>query len=209
MKKIVIFVVMLSCLILSSCKEKTQQSTLQSPQQAASVNTSMTASSNKISSEKTTLHQGLGITTKHYQTAYNAQVQQFNQQMKQDPIRMTALNLKITGKQFKACSLPYACLKGVLTEDSQYISQIAIIGTLTMKTPKSLMLAPVHMIIGTVSAIPDATIPEIKTLLDKLSHDAQKRHSLTASTQYKGYNLQFFHPKQEQIILTITKPLTK
>jgi len=132
-----------------------------------------------------------------------------NTQMKKDPVRMVPLNLKVNGKQFKACTMPYACVDGTMTENGQYINKIAVSGTLTLETPKSLALAPVHMMIGTVSAIKGASIPDIKDLFDKLSGDAQKRHTNTATTVFRGYRIEFSHPKTERIVVTVTKAPAK
>ena len=119
---------------------------------------------------------------------------------------MTPLKLNTSDKQFKSCPMSYACLNGSMTEDGKQIEKISITGTLTLQTPKSLALAPVHIMIGTASAIPGTTIPEIKTLLDQLANTAQKNHSTSASTVFKGYKVQFAHPKEPLLVLTVSKP---
>ena len=215
MKKIFLPIILLSCLALSGCSESkkteasepAQQETPTASPQSTSTNTNEGKTDEKP--EETAADTGLGITSDEYQTAYNAHVEQFNTQMKKDPVRMVPLKLKVNGKQFKACTMPYACLDGTMTENGQYINKVSVSGTLTLETPKSLALAPVHMMIGTVSAIKDTSIPDIKDLFDKLSGDAQKHHTNTATTVFRGYRIEFSHPKTERIIVTITKAPAK
>ncbi|MBR5999975.1 MAG: hypothetical protein IK089_01810 [Oxalobacter sp.] len=159
--------------------------------------------------EEKTVSTGLGITTNTYQATYNAHVDKFNAQMKQDPVRMTKITLKVNGKQFSACPMSYACINGTLTEDEKYIDTVSISGTLTLKEPKSLALAPVHMMMGTVSAIQEAAIPDIKDMFDKLSKEAENHPSKTASMVIKGCKITFSHPRTEKIVLTVSKAPAK
>lgn len=213
MKKAIPSIFLLSSLALSGCtdsrKPEVSQPAEQPPaasQQASQPNEGEPAESKDTEKPETAaVDTGLGITANEYQTTYNAHVEQFNTQMNKDPVRMVPLNLKINGKKFNACTMPYACLNGTMTGDGRYIHQIAISGTLTLQTPKSLALAPVHMMIGSASAIQGASIPDIKDLLDRLSDDAQKRHATSSSLVFKGYRIDFSHPKTERIVLTISK----
>ncbi|MGN0918625.1 MAG: hypothetical protein ACI4NO_05735 [Oxalobacter sp.] len=213
MKKAILSIFLLSSLALSGCtdsrKPEVSQPAEQPPaasQQASQPNEGEPAESKDTEKPETAaVDTGLGITANEYQTTYNAHVEQFNTQMNKDPVRMVPLNLKINGKKFNACTMPYACLNGTMTGDGRYIHQIAISGTLTLQTPKSLALAPVHMMIGSASAIQGASIPDIKDLLDRLSDDAQKRHATSSSLVFKGYRIDFSHPKTERIVLTISK----
>lgn len=204
MKKTLLTASLLGCLILAGCgdNKKPESGASQSPVASAS----LPAEVKPAETPDATVSKGLGITSAEYQSAYNAQVQQFNTQMQKDPVRMAPLNLKISGRQFKSCPMSYACLDGSMTEDGKQIEKISITGTLTLQTPKSLALAPVHIMIGTASAIPGTSIPEVKSLLDQLANTAQKSHSTTASTVYKGYKVQFSHPKEPLLVLTVSKP---
>lgn len=204
MKKTLLALSLLSCLVLAGCGDNKKPDTPSSQPPAGSV----TASAPEVKSPETpetTTSKGLGITSAEYQSAYNAQVQQFNTQMQKDPVRMNPLNLKINGKQFKTCPMSYACLNGTMTEDGKNIEKISITGTLNLQTPKSLALAPVHIMIGTASAIPGTSIPEVKSLLDQLAHTAQKQSNV-ASTVFKGYKVEFSHPKEPLLVLTVSKP---
>ncbi|MBR7070092.1 MAG: hypothetical protein IKI30_06570 [Oxalobacter sp.] len=213
MKKIFLPIILFICLALSGCGDNKKPEASQPAQQETPTASQQSTSPNEEKPgdkpEETAADTGLGITSDEYQTAYNTHVEQFNTQMKKDPVRMVQLNLKVNGKQFKACTMPYACVDGTMTENGQYINKIAVSGTLTLETPKSLALAPVHMMIGTVSAIKGASIPDIKDLFDKLSGDAQKRHTNTATTVFRGYRIEFSHPKTERIVVTITKASAK
>ncbi len=209
MKKNILSIALFACLALSGCSDSkktdgsppAQQDTPAASQQDMPKKDESTAGTPETVQADT----GIGLTGKEYQAAYNAQVQQFNIQMKQDPVRMQPLNLKIRGRKFSACTMSYACLDGTMTEDGKYIRHIAVSGTLTLKKPRSLALAPVHMMIGAVSAIPGASIQDIKGLLDKLADEAQKRQPAKSSTVFMGYQVTFSHPKVERIVLSVEK----
>ena len=217
MKKAILPIILLSCLALSGCSDSkkpdasqpAQSETPAASQQGSQPDDGKPAEDKNAEKPETAAGTGLGITADEYQTAYNAHVEQFNAQMKKDPVRMVPLSLKVNGKKFHACTMPYACLNGTMTEDGKYINKIAISGTLTLQTPKSLALAPVHMMIGTASAIQGASIPDIKDLLDKLAGDAQKHHATSSSLVFRGYQIDFSHPKTEQIVLTVSKAPSK
>lgn len=217
MKKTVLPILLLSSFALFGCTDSRKPEASQPAEQPPAASQQVSEPDEGKPSEgkdtekpeTATVDTGLGITANEYQTAYNAHVEQFNAQMNKDPVRMVPLNLKINGKKFNACTMPYACLNGAMTEDGRYIHKIAISGTLTLQTPKSLALAPVHMMIGSASAIQGASIPDIKDLLDRLSDDAQKRHATSSSLVFKGYRIDFSHPKTERIVLTISKAPSK
>ncbi len=213
MKKAFLPIILLGCLVLSGCSDsKKPEASQPAPQEvpaASQQGTSQNEEKPAETPETATTNTGLGITDREYQTAYNAHVQQFNAQMKEDPVRMVPLTLKVNGKQFKTCTMPYACLDGTMTEDGQYINKIAISGTLSLQAPKSLALAPVHMMIGTASAIKGASIPDIKDLFDKLSGEARNHHASTATTVFRGYRINFSHPKTEKIVVTVSKAHSK
>ena len=215
MKKAILPFLLLSCLVLSGCGDSRKPEASQpaeqptASQQGSQPDGEKPADGKNAEKPETSADTGLGITANEYQATYNSHVEQFNAQMKKDPVRMLPLNLKINGKQFNACTMPYACLNGTMTEDGQYINKIAISGTLTLQTPKSLALAPVHMMIGAVSAVKGASIPDIKDLLDKLSGEAQKRQSTSSSLVFRGCQITFSHPKTERIVVTVTKAPAK
>ena len=137
MKKIFLPIILFICLALSGCGDNKKPEASQPAQQETPTASQQSTSPNEEKPgdkpEETAADTGLGITSDEYQTAYNTHVEQFNTQMKKDPVRMVQLNLKVNGKQFKACTMPYACVDGTMTENGQYINKIAVSGTLTWR----------------------------------------------------------------------------